>query len=82
MRTFSSRFSGVRSDGLNQWDLSAIKKFVVHEGVNAEFRAEILNAFNQVWMSSPNTTPTSTAFGTITGTGNPRIAYLGLRVKF
>ena len=82
VRTLSSRFSGVRSDGLNQWDLSAIKKFVVHEGVNAEFRAELLNAFNQVWMSSPNTTPTSTAFGTITGTGNPRIAYLGLRVKF
>jgi hypothetical protein len=83
VRTLPSRFSGIRGNGIKSWDLSAIKKFNVREGISAEFRAEFFNAFNRVVLGSPNTTPSSTAFGTITSeNGTPRNVTLGIRVKF
>lgn len=81
--TLSSRFSNIRSDALKQTDLSALKKFTLREGFVAEVRAEFLNAFNVVYLAAPNTTPTSSAFGTITSElGAPRNVNLGLRVRF
>ena len=81
--TLSSRFSNIRSDGLKQTDLSALKRFVVREWLQAEVRAEFLNAFNAVYLGAPNTSPTSSAFGTITSElGAPRNVNLGVRVRF
>lgn len=65
-RLFPLRFSGVRSDGINNLDASFMKKFRISERFTAQFRMEGINALNHVQFANPNTTPTSTAFGTIT----------------
>jgi hypothetical protein len=81
--TLSSLFSGIRADGLNNWDLSVLKNTKISERVRVQFRSEFINAFNHVYFGSPNTTPASTAFGTITSTMHyPRVIQFGLKVLF
>ncbi|MFB3830205.1 MAG: carboxypeptidase regulatory-like domain-containing protein [Bryobacteraceae bacterium] len=65
--TFPSRFSGIRADGINNFDLSMFKNFMIREPLRVQFRFETFNTLNHVQFASPDTTPTSTAFGTITG---------------
>ncbi len=67
IQTFPSRFNGIRADGINNFDLSLFKNFRIREGLRAQFRLETFNTLNHVQFAAPNTTPTSTAFGTITG---------------
>jgi len=83
IRTFPSRFSGVRADGPNNWDLSLIKNTRIREGTQVQFRAEAINALNHPQFTAPNTTPTSTAFGTVTGEfAWPRVIQFGLKLLF
>jgi hypothetical protein len=82
-RTFNSRFSGVRADGINQFNLSLLKNTRFTESKVFQFRAEAINALNHVMFVNPNTTPTSSAFGTITdekSTG--RAIQLGFKFLF
>jgi hypothetical protein len=82
-RTFPSRLNDVRGDGINQWDLSAIKAARLHEGVTLQFRGEFLNAWNHALFSSPNTSQTSSSFGMVTSQrGFPRRIQLGLKLLF
>ncbi len=71
IRTFPLRFSGIRGDNQVRWDFSIIKNFRIHEDARVEFRAETYNAWNQTSFSNPNTTPTSSSFGIITGVVSP-----------
>lgn len=64
--TLSSLFSGIRGDGIYQFDLSVLKNTRLRERLNMEIRAEAYNAFNTPQFSPPNTSPTSTALGTVT----------------
>ena len=65
--TLSSLFTGVRGDGIRQFDLSILKNTRIREGMNLEIRAEAYNAFNTPMFGPPSTSsPTSTAFGTVT----------------
>ncbi len=85
LRFMPSRFSGVRSDGPNNWDLSVIKNTSIREKVTVQFRAEAINAFNhpQFTPGSVNTTPTSTAFGRTTlEFAWPRVIQFGLKALF
>jgi hypothetical protein len=61
-----TRYSGIRGDGINNWDLSVIKGFQISERVRFQFRSEFINAWNHTQFAAPNTTPSSTAFGTVT----------------
>jgi hypothetical protein len=79
--TFPSRFSGIRADGINNWDLSLFKTFRIHEGLKAQFRLETFNTLNHVQLDVPNTTPTNTAFGTITGEKGHGQRQLTLAIK-
>lgn len=82
-RTLPSRFSGIRADGPNNWDISMLKNTRVTEKVQLQFRAEAINAMNHPQFTAPNTTPTSTAFGTVTGEfAWPRVIQFGLKVLF
>jgi hypothetical protein len=64
-------------------DLSLNKNFSLTERVNAEFRAEALNAFNTPQFNGPNLSSDSSAAGKITGTlGFPRLVQLGARLFF
>jgi hypothetical protein len=83
LRYMPSRFSGIRGDGIDNWDLSVIKNTHFTERIYLQFRAEFLNAFNHAQFSAPNTTPSSTAFGTVTETSQmPRLMQFGLKLFF
>src|SRR5206468_7184679 len=84
IRRLSTRFSGVRADGINNFDLSLFKNVRFREKVTAQFRLENFNALNHVQFGGPNVTPTGAAFGSITaekGHGQRHIT-LGFKVLF
>ncbi len=82
-RTFPLRFSGVRGDAQHRWDLSAIKNFRITEAAKLQFRAEAFNALNRPIFNNPNTSPTSTSFGRVTGTAaKSRTFQFALKLEF
>lgn len=68
------------------FDIAVIKRTSLNrlrENANVEFRTEFFNAFNTTQFANPNTSVTSSAFGTISATSvNPRIIQFGLKVNF
>ena len=81
--TLSSLFSGVRGDGIYQLDASLLKNTRLREGMNLEIRGEAYNAFNTPQFSPPTTTPTSSAFGTVTTQfSTPRTIQLAAKITF
>ncbi|MDE3167689.1 MAG: TonB-dependent receptor, partial [Acidobacteriota bacterium] len=83
LRALSTRFSGVRAPGVEDWDISAVKNFTFREKWRLQFRAEALNALNHSNLNPPNTTPASTLFGQITSTpGYPRFIHFGLKLTY
>ncbi len=84
IQTLSTRFNGVRADGINNFDLSMFKSLRIKENIKAQFRIENFNALNHVQFAGPNTTPTAAAFGSITaekGHGQRQIT-LGFKLLF
>ncbi|MGH9720512.1 MAG: hypothetical protein ACRD8O_09890, partial [Bryobacteraceae bacterium] len=80
----SSRFTGVRADGVNNFDLSLFKNFTIKERLKAQLRIENYNALNHVQFDAPNTAPVNAAFGSITaekGHGQRQIT-LGIKIMF
>ena len=83
IRTLPTRFSCLRNDGMNNWDLSVIKNIQIGERARVEFRTEFINAWNHTQFSGPNTSPTNTAFGSLSALAQfPRVVQFGLRVLF
>jgi hypothetical protein len=81
IRTFNSDFNNLRRDPTKNLDLSAIKAFAITEHAHLQIRFETFNTTNRVTFSAPNVTPTSSAFGTITGQANqPRRVQIGARL--
>ncbi len=81
--TLSSRFSGVRAPSMDVWNMSGVKNFSLQESLKLQFRAEFLNALNHTVLASPNVTPTSTAFASITAAnGSPRFIHFGLKLIY
>jgi hypothetical protein len=82
-RTAPRQFPGVKTQGLNLWDISVIKAFTIKEGVRLQFRTEFLNAFNHAQFGDPSRSATNSNFGKITGQSNlPRNIQLALRLVF
>ena len=84
IQTFSSRFTGIRADGINNFDLSLFKNFRVKERVKGQFQLQSYNALNHVQFAGPNTTPTNSNFGIVTdekGHGQRQIT-LGFKLVF
>jgi hypothetical protein len=63
-------------------DISAFKRFAIYEKHELTFRGEIFNTFNNVNLSSPNATLSSTQFGKITASNSPRIVQFALKYDF
>lgn len=82
IRVSPLRFSGIRGDGQARWDFSLIKNLAISERIKMQYRAECLNALNHPNLFTPNTNPTSTAFGTITSQDVPRLWQMSLTLKF
>jgi len=82
-RTATRQFPGVKTQGLNLWDLSIIKAFALTEKVRLQFRTEFLNAFNHAQFADASRSATNSNFGKITGQSNlPRNIQLALRLVF
>lgn len=80
IRTFPSRFTGLRADGFNNFDFSVFKTFPIHERLKFQLRAEAQDAFNHAMFAAPNTAPANTLFGSvnaIVGTEQRRISIVG-----
>jgi hypothetical protein len=83
MRMLPQRFTGLRADGINKWDLKVERQFRISEQVRTRFSVDLLNAFNHTSFSGPSLDPTSTNFGKVTSQRGPsRIIQLNLRVEF
>jgi len=77
----SPRVSGLRNDGVRNFDLSLFKDFAPSEKLRVQFRAEFLNSFNTPRFGSPTTSVTSNAAGVITSQANaPRQTQFGLKL--
>jgi hypothetical protein len=71
----------LRGPGYTNWDAAVLRTFPVYRATNIQFRAEYYDLLNHTELSNPNTTESSTSFGTITGGGN-RVAQFALKVIF
>ncbi len=68
--------------GSKNVDLGFFRDFSISEHKTLQFRCEVTNAFNLVNLRGPNTTLTSSAFGTIREAESMRQVQLGLRFTF
>ena len=82
-RTFgNSGFNILRGPSIKNWDFGLFKQFDITEGVDIQFRMEAFNFTNSPQYSNPNSSVTSSDFGSITGGSNERQFRLGLRLGF
>ncbi len=73
----------LRTQRVNNSDLSIFKEFFPREYIRVQVRAEFLNAFNRVLFSGPNTSVTAPNFGVISSQSNsPRQLQFGLKILF
>ncbi|HEY1272808.1 MAG TPA: hypothetical protein VGF08_12520, partial [Terriglobales bacterium] len=70
VRTFPTRFGNLRLPPTNNVDASVIKNTRLKERTMLQFRTEFFNAFNHPVFNGPQLSPTSSAFGTISGVYN------------
>jgi len=82
LRNLSSLFSGIRQAGQNNMD-AMLSRTIHVERLEFQFRTDWFNALNHPQFLAPNTTPTSTAFGQVTGTwSSPRTIQFSLKMLF
>jgi outer membrane receptor for Fe3+-dicitrate len=75
----------LRGPGYTNWNAAVVRQFPVYRETNMEFRVEYFNVFNHTNFSNPatdNPVSSSTTFGTVTGSGDPRIAQFALKYTF
>ena len=83
LRTFSTRFAGIRQDGQNNLDMVLVKNFTIREGLKAQLRTDWFNALNHPQFLVPNVSPTSSAFGQVTGEwSSPRTIQFAFKLLF
>ncbi len=85
IRTFPSQLAGLRGPAARVLDTSVVKDFRASDRVSVQLRGEFYNVFNRADLDLPNSSPTSTLFGSITKTqsnSNPRWVWVALKLKF
>lgn len=83
IRTFPLRIDGMRAPMLNEWNISFIKRQPLKGRMRMEFRAEVLNAFNQIFWGGVSLDPKSSNFGMATSQDNlPREIQLAVKLVF
>jgi outer membrane receptor protein involved in Fe transport len=83
LQTLPSRFSGIRGPVVNNVDFSAMKFFQLTEKMRFSLTGQGINVLNHPQFQPPNTSPTSTAFGSITTQYSwQRIVEVSARLEF
>lgn len=81
--TGSLHLTPVSGPGFWNVDFSMIKRTRISERANIEFRAEFFNVFNHTnFFTGENQTITSTTFGQVTDTFDPRIIQFAVKFNF
>ena len=78
----NERRGAVTGPGLWRYDMALIKNTNLSELVHLQFRAEAFNLFNHTNFSTIGTTKGLSTYGTVTGTRDPRIMQLALKLSF
>ena len=67
-----------------EWDMSLSRNFSIYhtEAQKIQFRWDVFNVPNEVILTTPTATVTSSAFGNFTTSGNPRIMQVALKYTF
>ena len=83
IRTLPYYLAGFRGSPITGLDLSLVKTAKIGERVKAQFRAEMVNAFNTVQFGDPATNPTAASFGLVSSQDNyPRQMQLSVKLSF
>jgi hypothetical protein len=90
LRTLPTRFADVRSDSINNVDLSLLKDVHMKGSMRAQIRFEFINVLNTPYLcasarSAPVVSPTSATFGQVTNSNQvnyPRRAQIGFKLLF
>jgi hypothetical protein len=72
----------IRGPGSNNWDMGFFKNFPIKERANAQFRAEMFNAWNHTNFDGVAATFGSGGFGQVVSARTPRIVQLALKLSF
>jgi hypothetical protein len=81
----NSTLGAVTEPGINNWNIAMAKRVPLNflgEGHAAEFRADLLNAFNHTQWSTSNRNMRSATYGQITATRPARQIQFALRYRF
>ena len=74
--------NGLRGPGQMNLDLSVSKHFIIREGMDLELRGDAFNVLNHAQFQNPDTSITSSTFGQISTTFDPRILQIALHFRF
>jgi hypothetical protein len=74
----------IRAPGRDNWNLSLFKNFMINEarGTRLELRVESFNTWNHTQFNGVSTTFTSSNFGAVTSTWDPRVFQMGAKFIF
>lgn len=81
----NSHLGAITEPGINNWDFSLQKVIPTHfpsEDTRLQIRGDFFNAFNHTQWGPPSENLTSTTYGQITTTRDPRIVQASVRVSF
>ncbi len=83
LRYFPHRIGGLRSQALNEWQMSFVKRVNITSRVRGQVNIELLNAFNQTIFAAPTTDPTNANFGKVTSQFNlPQSVQVAFKLLF
>jgi len=68
--------------GLNLWDLSLRKQFILKENMKLRFEANMFNFLNHANFRDPDTSPSSSSYGACSTAGPSRNIQFGLKLNF
>jgi hypothetical protein len=74
--------NSIRGPGINNFDISLVKKTVIRESKSLEFRAEFFNAFNHTQFFAIDNKGGSSTFGQVLSDRGPRLIQLALKFYF
>jgi len=74
--------NSIRGPGLNNFDISLVKKTPIRESKSLEFRAEFFNAFNHTQFFAVDNKGLSSTFGQVLSDRGPRLIQLALKFYF
>lgn len=72
----------MRGPGINNWDISFMKRFKFTESRSLEFRSELFNAFNHVQFLNPDGNGFDSTFGQVSQTRGPRLIQFALKFYY